>query len=135
MDTVGTGFIAAIAATKLELLVCFASGVIYAVLTYLLRPLTMRMTRNEANRVIFSASQNLSTYALMGLGFGAFLGSYRIWWERPLGPQECELASSLGQLSTILMFVCLIAAAIMSRLQMKRLAKQVIALRQTHSTR
>jgi len=130
----GTGLIAAVAATKIELVGCFVFGVLFPVSMFLLRPLTMRMTRDEANRVIFSETKNLSTYVLMGLASGAWFGGLLIAWTWPLGEQECELAPSLGKLIVILLIVGVTALSFMSRLVMKRLAKQVIVLRASPRT-
>ena len=127
--------ISVIALIKLPLLITFAIGVFIAVLAFfVLRPLIMSMTRNEANRVILSETQSLSTYAWGSLGSAAFVGSYFLLHVRPPGEQGCELVRAIGVLSTLLMIVCLLSIFVMTRLQMKRLAKQLIALRQTPSS-
>ncbi len=112
--------ISVIAQIKLPLLISFAVGVFIAVLAFfVLRPLIISMTRNEANRVILSETQSLSTYAWGSLGCAAFVGSYFLLHVRLPGQQGCELVRAIGVLSTLLMIVCLFSILFMTRLQMK----------------
>jgi sulfite exporter TauE/SafE len=85
---------------------------------FLFEPLTRRLTRDEVNRLILSDQRRLSTYVLMGLAFGGLMTAFVLLEQL-----------HVTRLVFILFMVGALALVMLGRLQARRLAKQLTALR------
>ena len=110
--------IATVVEFKVQLLIGLAASAAFGLFMFLCEPLTRSLTRDEANRLILSDQRRLSTYVLMGLGFGGLMTAFMVLEQ--LG---------VTRLVFILYMIGALALVMLARLQVKRLAKQLLALR------
>src|SRR5438552_14963461 len=82
--------IAVIVAFQRELLIGLAAGMGFSLWMWLVRPVIRWSIRHEADRVVFSESQKVSTYTLMALGFASPMTAFSILMQ---------LAMTKGQLT------------------------------------
>jgi len=126
------GVMAAAAALRHELLMGLGLGVAFALVMYLCRPLlrwSAFRSGNEARRLMHvEIMGRISTYALMGLGYGLQMAGVLVLI--PLRPMRPPLETWAVAYVVALLFVFgSVAIALVGARAAKRLAKQVVELR------
>jgi hypothetical protein len=120
-------FITTLVGFKSQLLLGLTVASIFGVVMYVCDPLIRRATRDEANRLILSEGR-LSRYVLIALAFGGVITGYEVLMD--VADRGLPLTTPVARLVFTLNLIGLFGAVFGGRLLAKRLAKQVLALRE-----